>query len=90
MQSSQLDYDIPEVQIEERATNMDTWHNKYKRFKQTNPQALVAMNTRVDVETVLYWNISRVIFCSLVIVSILATLVNNLLVLREFDTTKKG
>ena len=51
---------------------------KYKRIKQTNPQASVAMNTRVDVETVLYWNISRVIFCSLVIISILATLVNNL------------
>lgn len=71
------------------STNMDTRENKYKRIKQTNPQASVAMNTRVDVETVLYWNISRVIFCSLVIVSILATLVNNLLVLREFDTTKK-
>ena len=72
------------------STNTDTRQNKCKRIKQTNPKALVAMNTRVDVETVLYWNISRVIFCSLVIVSILATLVNNLLVLREFDTTKKG
>ena len=71
------------------STNMDTRENKYKRNKQTNPQASVAMNTRVDVETVLYWNISRVIFCSLVIVSILATLVNSLPMLREFDTTKK-
>ena len=71
------------------STNTDTRQNKCKRIKQTNPKALVAMNTRVDVETVLYWNISRIIFCSLVIVSILATLVNNLLVLREFDTTKK-
>ena len=60
------------------STNTDTRQNKCKRIKQTNQQALVAMNTRVDVETVLYWNISRVIFCSLVIISILATLVNNL------------
>ena len=72
------------------STNTDTRQNKCERIKQTNPKASGAMNIRVDVETVLYWNISRVIFCSLVIVSILATLVNNLLVLREFNTTKKG
>ena len=72
------------------STNTDTRQNKCKRIKQTNPKALVAMNTRVDVETVLYWNISRIIFCSLVIVSILATLVNSLPMLRDFDTTKKG
>ena len=34
----------------------------------------------MEVETVLYWNSSRLIFCSLVIVSILATLVLNMMV----------
>ena len=33
------------------------------------------MRTRVEVEIVLYWNSWRVIFCSLVILCILSTLV---------------
>ena len=38
------------------------------------------MRSRVEVETILYWNSSRLIFCSLVILCILATLVINMMI----------